>query len=161
MSILSAIIGVVLLLCALIQCIVGIAGWAQKLPGNPYVGIRVPEVRKTPEMWNTAHRIAGPLWTVGGICLAAAGALCFMDSGWKWLLVVLTIIGWLVFLGMGAGMAANAVAYLDASAKDDGGCGDGGCGCGDGGCGGGAEPAPEVNVDAVKNAAAQADANNP
>ncbi|MDO4909826.1 MAG: SdpI family protein [Corynebacterium sp.] len=152
MSIVNAIIGVVLLVIALIQCIVGIAGWKQKLPGNPYIGIRVPEVRKSQDMWNKAHLIAGPLWTLAGICLAVGGVISLFASGWLWALPIIAVVGWLVFVGMGAGMAANAVAFLDAKAEEEGGCGQD-CNCGDSGC----ENAPAVNLDAVKNAAASAD----
>ena len=70
-----------LLILAALFIIVGGLGWAGKLPGNGVIGIRVPEVRKTKELWDTAHRIAGPLWTVSGVVLALGGILSFGASG--------------------------------------------------------------------------------
>lgn len=47
-----------LLILAALFIIVGGLGWAGKLPGNGVIGIRVPEVRKTKELWDTAHRLS-------------------------------------------------------------------------------------------------------
>lgn len=129
------IVATILIFLGLIQLAIGVAGWTGRLPGNPYVGIRVPEVRKSQELWDTAHRIAGPFWSLAGLTLAAAGALTLNAEGWAWGLVVVAILATLVFIGMGAGMAAHTVALIDARASQDASCGDGGCGCGEGGCG--------------------------
>ena len=101
-----------LLILAALFIIVGGLGWAGKLPGNGVIGIRVPEVRKTKELWDTAHRIAGPLWTVSGVVLALGGILSFGASGWMWLVVALAVVGSLALLGMGAGMGAIIVKAL-------------------------------------------------
>ena len=116
-----------LLILAALFIIVGGLGWAGKLPGNGVIGIRVPEVRKTKELWDTAHRIAGPLWTVSGVVLALGGILSFGASGWMWL-VALAVVGSLALLGMGAGMGAHAVALIDARATAEA-ASDSGCDC--------------------------------
>ena len=117
-----------LLILAALFIIIGGLGWAGKLPGNGVIGIRVPEVRKTKELWDTAHRIAGPLWTVSGIVLALGGILSFGASGWMWLVVALAVVGSLALLGMGAGMGAHAVALIDARATAEA-ASDSGCDC--------------------------------
>ncbi|APT85727.1 SdpI family protein [Corynebacterium aquilae] len=116
------ILGVLLLVLAVIQLGIGVAAWSGKLPGNNIIGIRIPEARASEEMWVLTHRIAGPLWTLGALSLGFGGLLAFVVSGYWWLLVMLAVVGWLVLMGMGAGMAANAAALIDASNKDEGGC---------------------------------------
>lgn len=136
MSIFATILATIFFLLGAGQAITGILGWTGKLPGNPYVGIRVPEVRKSEELWITAHKIAGPFWTLSGLTLMAAGALSLNAHGvGSWLLVVGAVIATLVFVGMGAGIAAHTVAMIDARAQAEGGCDSGSCGCGSGGCG--------------------------
>ncbi|WP_146128902.1 SdpI family protein [Corynebacterium sp. 13CS0277] len=108
----------VLLVLAAIQLVVGILAWTGKLPGNNIIGIRIPEARSSEEMWVLTHRIAGPLWTAAGVALLFAGVLGFTARGWMLLLVMVGVLAWLVFVGMGAGMAANAVALIDASEKN-------------------------------------------
>lgn len=107
-------IAVFLFLCAAVLIIVGGLSWTGRLPGNSYIGIRVPEVRKSRELWNTAHRVAGPLWTLAGVVLGFGGLLALSAGGWSWLLVVAAVVACLVFLGMGAGMGAHTVALIDA-----------------------------------------------
>lgn len=165
-----------MLIFAVVQIIIGVLGWTGKLPGNSYIGIRVPEVRKNKKMWDTAHRIAGPLWTVSGVILALGAIITFNAQGWMWALSILSIIAWLIFLGMGAGMAAHTVAMMDIKEeKETGGCSsEGGCNCGggkeeekdpsvdcgvEGGCGSCSLNGlcENVNLDAVRAAAKDAD----
>lgn len=144
------VIGVILLVLAAALLILGGLAWSRKLPGNGIIGIRVPEVRKSRELWDAAHRVAGPLWVVGGISLLLSALLAFTATGWMWLIVVLLGLAAVVLLGMGAGTGARAVSILDPQNQDAGcsSCSDGGS-CG---CGGHAEPAPEVDFDALRKA---------
>ena len=107
-------IAVILLVLAVAVLIVGGLAWSGKLPGNGVVGLHIPEVRKSKELWVTAHRIAGPMWTFGGVALLFAAAFSFIASGWMWLLPVLMVVLALCAVGAGAGQAAHAVARIDA-----------------------------------------------
>ena len=64
MTVIGIILGSLFGVLAVLLIVVGALGWAAKLPGNPVVGIRVPEVRKSQELWDMAHRVAGPLWVL-------------------------------------------------------------------------------------------------
>lgn len=108
------IFGVILLILGLILTVIGGLAWAAKLPGNGVVGIRVPEVRKSQELWTLAHRIAGPFWTLGGISLLFGACFAFIAQGWLWALPIFTILIALAAVGAGAGQAAHAVAAIDA-----------------------------------------------
>lgn len=108
------IFGVILLLLGLILTVIGGLAWAAKLPGNGVVGIRVPEVRKSQDLWELAHRIAGPFWALGGISLLFGACFAFIAQGWLWVLPVLSVLISLVAVGAGAGQAAHAVAVIDA-----------------------------------------------
>lgn len=147
------VIGVVLLVLAAALLILGALAWSRKLPGNGIIGLRVPEVRKSREVWEASHRVAGPLWVVGGVSLALSGLVALTATGWMWAVVVVTALAALVLLGMGASAGARAAAILDirAQAESDG-CSscsaDGGCGCG----GGSPAAAPEVDLDALRKA---------
>ncbi len=153
------VIGVILLVLAAALLVLGGLAWAQKLPGNGIVGIRVPEVRKSEDVWKAAHRVAGPLWVVGGVALALGGLVAIPATGWMWLIVALTVLAALVLLGMGATAGARTAAILDVRAEaESGGCSScsngGGCGCG----GHDARPAPQVDLEAARRAAEASDA---
>lgn len=113
MTVIGIILGTLCGILAVVLLVVGVLGWTAKLPGNPIFGIRVPEVRKSKELWDMAHRVAGPLWALSGLAWAIAALVAFTASGWIWLVVGMGIIAGLVFLGMGAGMAAHTVAMVD------------------------------------------------
>lgn len=112
------ILAFVLLALAIIQLVVGGLAWTGKLPGNNIIGIRIPEARSSEEMWVLTHKIAGPLWIAAGVALLFSGLLAFNVSGLGWALVMIGVLAWLILVGMGAGMAANAVALIDASKKN-------------------------------------------
>ncbi|BAU97381.1 hypothetical protein N24_3119 [Corynebacterium suranareeae] len=114
MTVIGIILGSLFGIFAVLLIVVGALGWAAKLPGNPVVGIRVPEVRKSQEMWDMAHRVAGPLWVLSGVSFVIASLVAFVASGWMWLVVALGVVAGIVFIGMGAGMAAHTVAMVDA-----------------------------------------------
>lgn len=114
MTVIGIILGSLLGILAVLLIVVGALGWAAKLPGNPVFGIRVPEVRKSQEFWDVAHRVAGPLWVLSGVSFVIASLVAFAATGWMWLVVALAAVAGIVFIGMGAGMAAHTVAMLDA-----------------------------------------------
>ncbi|WP_055174683.1 SdpI family protein [Corynebacterium lowii] len=136
------IFGVILLVLGLILTVIGGLAWAAKLPGNGVVGIRVPEVRKSQDLWELAHRIAGPFWTLGGIALIFGACFSFIAQGWLWLLPVLTVLIALVAIGAGAGKAAHAVAVIDARRMIEAETGG---------------PKPAVDMDALRRAARASD----
>lgn len=107
---------VVLVVVGLAFFIAGLLGAAGKLPGNPVVGLRVPEVRKTEELWNTAHRIVGPAWMGAGAAFIGAALITLKVSGWMWLVFALLLVGAAFLIGLGSALGAHAVARLDARA---------------------------------------------
>lgn len=136
------IVGIILLFIAVLLAIVGALGWTGKLPGNSFIGLKVPEVRKSEELWELAHKIAGPFWVLGAVSLAFGGAFSFVATGWWWTLPALTIVIALGSVGTGAAKAAHTVAALDARAIAE-------------EQRGGAKPA--VNLEALRNAAKNLD----
>lgn len=107
---------VVLVVVGLAFFIAGLLGAVGKLPGNPVVGLRVPEVRKTEELWNTAHRIVGPAWMGAGAAFIGAALITLKVSGWMWLVFALLLVGAAFLIGLGSALGAHAVARLDARA---------------------------------------------
>lgn len=107
---------VVLVVVGLAFFIAGLLGALGKLPGNPVVGLRIPEVRKTEELWNTAHRIVGPAWMGAGAAFIGAALITLKASGWMWLVFALLLVGAAFLIGLGSALGAHAVARLDARA---------------------------------------------
>ena len=107
---------VVLVVVGLAFFIAGLLGAVGKLPGNPVVGLRVPEVRKSEELWNTAHRIVGPAWMGAGAAFRGAALITLKVSGWMWLVFALLLVGAAFLIGLGSALGAHAVARLDARA---------------------------------------------
>lgn len=152
----SVLIGVILLVLALFLLVVGALAVTRRLPGNSVIGIRVPEVRKSRETWEGAHRMAGPLWVFSGVVLVFGALISFISSGWMWVLPAVTVLVAVVGVASGANIGARTATVLEAQRRKEegaGGCSgcsaEGGCGCG----GGDAAPAPEVDLDAVMRAA--------
>lgn len=114
MTVIGIILGVLFGLLALTLAVVGVLGWRSSLHGNPVFGIRVPEVRKSRELWDMAHRVAGPLWVASAVAWAIAAIVALTAAGWMWLVVAFAAVAGMVFLGMGAGMGAHTVAMVDA-----------------------------------------------
>lgn len=104
---------IVLVVLALAVLTVGFLGFTQKLPGNGVIGLRIPEVRKSAENWNLAHKIAGPAWMGSGVALLGAALMTLRISGWMWLVFALLIVGALFLIGMGSAMAASTMAKLE------------------------------------------------
>lgn len=107
---------IVLVIVGLAFFIAGLLGAVGKLPGNPVVGLRIPEVRKTEELWNTAHRIVGPAWMGAGAAFLGAALITLKVSGWMWLVFALLLVGAAFLIGLGSALGAHAVARLDARA---------------------------------------------
>lgn len=148
----NVLIGVILLVLALVLLVIGVLATTRKLPGNRIIGLRVPEVRKAKEVWDSSHAMAGPLWLFGGVTLLFGGLIAFVAAGWLWLLPPVTLVVAVVAVASGANIGARTATVLDAQRKKDeeggGGCSaEGGCDCG------GGAPAPEVDLAAVRRAA--------
>ncbi|WP_369682070.1 SdpI family protein, partial [Corynebacterium variabile] len=54
------VLSVLLFVLGIAVLVTGLMGLTGTLPGNRWVGLRIPEVRKSKDMWVTGHRIAGP-----------------------------------------------------------------------------------------------------
>ena len=142
----GAIIGTIFIVCALALLVPGALATAGRLPGNSIVGLRVPEVRKDEGIWVQAHRVVGPYLIFGGAALAFGGAFSFIASGWLWVAPVLLAVLAVVACALGGNMGARAARLIDdaqaanATTADE-------------------VPAPAVNLDALRNAAREADQN--
>lgn len=147
-------IGIVLLIIAAVFIIVGGLAALRKLPGNNLFGVRVTEARESREAWNAAHAVAGPVWLLGGVALVFGSVVALTAQGWMWVIPVLSVIFAIIMLSVGGNLGARA-AYLFANANKD----DSEDGC----CGGAGTdssetaPSPEVDFDALRNAARHAD----
>ncbi|MBC2682498.1 SdpI family protein [Corynebacterium anserum] len=115
MNILSIIVGVL----GVAMLIIGVMSVTGTLPGNPVIGLRIPEVRKSQDYWITAHKIAGPAWTGSGLALMASAAIAWEATGWLWLIVGLLVIAAVFLLGLGAALAGHAMATIDAQAEKE------------------------------------------
>ena len=107
------VLSVLLFVLGIAVLVTGLMGLTGTLPGNRWVGLRIPEVRKSKDMWVTGHRIAGPFWTGAGVALLLAG-LVSLQGGWLWWVVAgVLAIGALALIGIGAANAAHIMAQID------------------------------------------------
>ncbi|GAI19465.1 SdpI family protein [Corynebacterium propinquum] len=150
-----------ILLFALAAVVIVVGGLAtlKKLPGNSVFGLRVHEARKSPEAWITAHAVAGPVWLVAGASLTFGALVSLQASGFMWVIPAVTTVVGTIALSYGANLGARTAVLYDqnVSAKKNADT-TGGC-CSSGG---GAEThdiaeAPSVDVNALRQAARQAD----
>ncbi|GAB3943324.1 SdpI family protein [Corynebacterium tapiri] len=136
-------IAVALVLGVLGLALAVISGLAllKKLPGNPIVGIRVAEVRKSREIWDAAHHVAGAAWMVGAVALLIGALVASRAEGWLWLIPVAMVIVALIALGAGANLGARLAASIDVAQEVE--------------AAQAPAPAPkaQVNLDAVRKAA--------
>ncbi|WKD60041.1 SdpI family protein [Corynebacterium caspium] len=107
-------VGIALLAIAIFQLAIATMAWKQRLPGNRFIGLRVPEVRKSADIWNTAHRVAAPLWLLSGVAFGFAGLSAWNATGWGWALPVVLFIIALAAYGAGAAQGAHTAAAVDA-----------------------------------------------
>ncbi|MBN9644394.1 SdpI family protein [Corynebacterium mendelii] len=148
------ILAVVFLVFALAVIAAGVLAWTGRLPGNAVVGLRIPEVRRSPALWEIAHKVAGPLWTIGGVVFVLGSMVTFTARGWLWIIPAIALAGGLILIGVGAAMGANAVALIDSKMDIDGTAQPAPGGC----CGGaGGATGPQVNLEAVRKAAQSTD----
>lgn len=146
------IVGILLALFACALFVLGGLAFAKKLPGNNYVGIRVSEVRKSQEIWEAAHHVAGTFWLVGAVALTFGAFTAFIAAGWLWILPILSVVIALVAIGAGANVGARTAATLAVAEEAD-------------------EqrqaeapaapPTAKVNMDALRRAAQQSDSDHP
>lgn len=131
------VVTVILAVLGLFILAVGALSFTQTLPGNPVIGLRIPEVRASEENWKLGHKLAGPAWIGAGVAMLAAALVASSAKAWLWLVVALLVIGSLFLVGMGAAMAAHTMAQIDARRrKAEEAAGGDGCSCGsEGGCG--------------------------
>ncbi len=151
-------VGIVFFVLAAILLIVGGLAATRKLPGNSVVGLRLAEIRKSREAWDNAHAVAGPFWMLGGVALIFGGIVALNAMGWMWLIPAVTFVVAILALSIGSNLGSRAAYLYDQAHKAEEGCGDS-CNCGSGGCGGGEAEAqqPAVDIDALRNAAKNAD----
>lgn len=77
-------------LCGVLITILG--NYMPKCKQNYTVGIRLPWTLHSEENWNRTHRVAGYLWTVGGLCLLALSCLRILYLPVSVTLIALLII---------------------------------------------------------------------
>ena len=106
------IVGVILTILALALLVLGGLAFARKLPGNSYIGIRVAEVRKSKEIWEAAHHVAGAFWLLAGVALLFGALAAFIAEGWLWLFPVIAVLVAVVAVGAGANVGARTAATM-------------------------------------------------
>lgn len=112
-------LGSLLAFAAAFTLIIGALAWARQLPGNKYIGIKVPEVRKSKEVWDTAHQFAGPLWVAAGVSLAVASAPPFSGVSWLLLISLIGTIAAVYFFGLGASIGARTAGVMEATSNNE------------------------------------------
>lgn len=142
----GVIIGVVFIVFALALLIPGLLAALGRLPGNNVVGLHVPEVRKDEEIWVQAHKVAGPYLILGGLALAFGAAFSFIAEGWLWAGPVILALVAIASVAAAGNQGARA-AKLFAQAKDN----------DTDAAAAVAQPAPQVDLGALRNAARRAD----
>lgn len=141
----GVIIGVVFIVFAIALLIPGVLAALGRLPGNNVVGLHVPEVRKDEEIWVQAHKVTGPYLILGGLALAFGAAFSFIANGWLWAgPVILALIAIAAIAAAGNQGARAAKLFAQAKANDA-------------EASPAAQPAPQVDLGALRNAARQAD----
>ena len=146
------VLGCVLAALAVVLVLVGVLAWTRHLPGNKYVGIKVPEVRESREVWDAVHQFAGPLWLASGVAMAVAAVPPFSGVSWLLIISLVGVAASVYFFGLGSSMGARAAGVL-VREESSGGC----CG-GDSSDASDTAPAPQVDFDALRRAAGAADA---
>lgn len=99
------IIGVVLLILAALLLVVGTLATLRKLPGNSVIGLRVEEVRKSKDVWDAAHAVAGPVWFLGGAALLFGGVTALRGI---WIIPLVSFIVAVLAVSVGANLGARA-----------------------------------------------------
>lgn len=140
MSTLNVTLGIVFAVLTLALFIPGALATAGKLPGNKWVGLHVPAVRKDQGIWDQAHKVAGPFWLLAALALAFGTAFSFIASGWMWVLPAIALVAAIVAASVGGNFGARAATMVEKAREE--------------------EPEPEkpaLNIDALRRAAGHAD----
>ena len=107
-----AIVWIVLSLLGVAIFVVGLLAKIGRLPGNKYIGLRVPEVRGSKEVWDGAHRVTGPLWMASGFSLLFSSLVFFTRTGPLVISAVALMFLALATLGLGASLGARTAVVL-------------------------------------------------
>ena len=138
----NLVVGIIYLVLAVVLVVVGAMSVAGKLPGNSIFGLRIAAVRKDKSIWDQAHKVSGPFVLFAGVALAFGAAFAFIASGWLWVAPVIALIIAVIALSVAGNFGARAATLIDAArnhtAPQE-------------------QPAPQVNLDALRNAASKAD----
>lgn len=118
----NSVVGTILLILAVVLLVVGVLAWQRRLPGNNVIGLRLPEVRKSRDVWAGAHAVAGPVWIFGGIALLFGALVAYVAFSWLWCIPIATVCIALYTLGAGANIGARTAAILDAEASESSSC---------------------------------------
>lgn len=160
-------IAIVVFISAAVLLVSGVLASLRKLPGNPVIGLRLAEVRASQEAWDKVHAVAGPLWILAAVVWFFTGALFLQSSGLLWALAAILSFAGALILSVSGNIAARAArVYQEAGVLSTadaaegaaaGGCG-GNCNCGDAAAAeGNSASAAIVDVQALRQAAQQAD----
>lgn len=142
----GVVIGVVFIVFAIALLIPGVLAALGRLPGNNVVGLHVPEVRKDEEIWFQAHKVTGPYLILGGLALAFGAAFSFIADGWLWAgPLILALIAVAAVAAAGNQGARAAKLFAQAKQNDAQNAAEA------------TQPAPQVDVGALRNAARRAD----
>ncbi|GAB2516516.1 hypothetical protein CATRI_12980 [Corynebacterium atrinae] len=149
------VVGLIFFALSAVLLVVGALATVRRLPGNSVIGLRVPEVRKSQEVWDGAHAVAGPFWLLAALILLFGGFISWVVSGWWSLVPLFFLIAAFMAVSVGANSGARMAVLMDEQAGQSSG---GGCGT-DCNCG---ESAPEkapanVDLQALRRAAAASD----
>lgn len=112
-------IGIVLLIFATVLLVVGGLAAFRRLPGNPYIGLRLVELRKSKEAWDHAHAVAGPFWALAGISLVFGGLVALVAEGWMWAIPVISVVVTVLVVSVGSNLGARAAYLFDDKPKVD------------------------------------------
>ena len=117
------VLGCVLAALAVVLLLVGALAWTRHLPGHKYVGIKVPEVRESREVWDAVHQFAGPLWLASGVAMAVAAVPPFSGVSWLLIISLVGVAASVYFFGLGSSMGARAAGVLVREESSGGCCG--------------------------------------
>ncbi|WP_342318714.1 SdpI family protein [Corynebacterium mayonis] len=146
MSVANIVLASVFFVVAVALIVLGAMATMGKLPGNPVIGLRVPEVRKDKATWDQAHRALGPLWIFAGVSAAFAGAFSLIAQGWLWFIPLAFLGASVAAYSIAGNFGARAALLVDAARNPDHATNDAP-----------SSPAPAVNLEALRKAAGQAD----
>ncbi|WP_040952861.1 SdpI family protein [Gorillibacterium massiliense] len=66
-----------------------IGNYMPRIKDNYFVGIKTPWTLADPEVWRRTHRMAGPIWIIGGVLMIAAA---FVSPEWRQIAMIAAIL---------------------------------------------------------------------